>query len=67
MFLQNGIKQNESDILKNSFRTLSNVMLEEKEAAVNSGMSSGLIKPRKGKSECCNESSGSIKCTESDH
>jgi len=36
MFLQNGIKQNESDILKNSFRILSNVMLEEKGAAVNS-------------------------------
>jgi hypothetical protein len=66
-FLQNGIKQNKSNILKNSFRILSNVKLEEKGAGVNSGMSSGFIKPRKGKSECCNESSGSIKCTESNN
>jgi len=67
MFLQNGIKQNESDILKNSFRILSNVMLEGNGAGVNSGMSNGFIKPRKGKSDCCNELSGSIKCTESNH
>jgi len=42
-------------------------MLEEKGAGVNSGMSSGFIEPRKGKTECCNESSGSIKCRESNH
>jgi hypothetical protein len=42
-------------------------MLEEKGAGVNSGMSSGFIEPRKGKTECCNESSGLIKCRESNH
>jgi hypothetical protein len=62
MFLQNGITQNTSDILKKSFRILSNVMLEEKGTGVNSRISSGFIKPRKGKSECYNESPGSIKC-----
>jgi len=47
MFLQNDTKQNESDILKNSFRVPSNMMFEEKRTGVNSGMSSG-FKPGKG-------------------
>lgn len=43
------------------------MMFEEKRTGVNSGMSSAFIKPGKGISECCNESSAAIKRRESNH